>query len=75
MQFQKESKIINEVQGQNTIEEAHRCLVKTIFQAAEKIIPRDEEKTAKELEREERIARVEYRKHHRDLTNTTKLRS
>ena len=32
------------MQNQNTIEEAHSCLVKTILQEAEKTIPKDEEK-------------------------------
>ena len=38
MQFQKESKITTKVQDQNTIEEAHSCLVKTVLQAVEKTI-------------------------------------
>ena len=45
IQFQKESTITTKVQNQNTIEEAHSCLVKTILQAAEKNILRDKEKT------------------------------
>ena len=44
-QFHKKSAITTKVQNQNTIEEAHSCLVKTILQAAEKNILRDKEKT------------------------------
>ena len=39
MQFQKESTITTKMQDQNTIEEAYRCLNKTILQAAEKKYP------------------------------------
>ena len=45
MQFQKESTIITKVQNQNTIEEAHSCLVKTILQAAQKTIPKTPSET------------------------------
>ena len=72
MQFQKESTITIKVQDQNTIEEAHSCLVKTILQAAEKSIPKTSSEIKRrplvawwneEREREERIVRAEYRKH------------
>ena len=68
MQFQKESKVTTKMQDQNTIEEAHSCLVKTILQAAEKTIPKNSPGTKKrppeawwnkECEREERIVRAE----------------
>ena len=36
MQFQRKSKITSRVGNQNTIEEAHSCLINTILQAAEK---------------------------------------
>ena len=38
MQFQKKSTITTRVQDQNTIEEAHSCLIKITLQAAEKTI-------------------------------------
>ena len=65
-QFQKESTITTKVQNQNTIEEAHRCLVKTMLQAAEKTIPKTSSETKRrptvvwwneECEKEERITR------------------
>ena len=49
MQFQKKSKTTTKVQDQNTIEKAHNCLGKTILQAEEKTIPRDEEKTTSSM--------------------------
>ena len=49
MQFQKENKITTSVWDQNTIKEAHSCLVKTILQAAEKTIFREEEKTTSSM--------------------------
>ena len=52
MQFQKKSKITTKVQNQNTIEEAHSCLVKTILQATEKTIP----KTSSETKRRPTLA-------------------
>ena len=48
MQFQKESKITTKVQDQNTIEEAHNYLVKTILQAAEETIPKHPQRQRKE---------------------------
>ena len=83
MQFQKESAITAKVQNQNTIEEAHGCLVKIILQAAKKTIHKTSSKTKrrptvawwnKECKREERIVRAEYRKHRRDSTNRTKFK-
>ena len=74
----------NKSAGQNTIVEAHNCLVKTILQAAEKTISQTFSETKKippvawwneECEREERIVRAEFRKHQRDQTNISKLRS
>ena len=65
------------------IKEAHSCLVKTI-QIVEKTIPKTSSETNKrppvtwwkeECEREEQTVRSVYRKHQRDPTNTTKLRS
>ena len=55
-----ESTITSKVQDQNTIEAAHSSLVKTILQAAERKISRDEERLPvawwnKECKREERI--------------------
>ena len=44
-QFRKESTITTKVHNQNTIEETHSCLVKTILQAAEKNILGDKKKT------------------------------
>ena len=60
------------VQDQNTIQEVHSCLIKTILQAAEKTIPKTSSEVKRrppvawwneECEREERIVRTEYRKH------------
>ena len=44
-QFQKKSAITTKVENQNTIEEAHICLVKNILQAVEKIIPKSSSET------------------------------
>ena len=64
MQFQKGSTVATKEQEQNTIEEAHSCLVKTILQAAEKTISKTSSETKRrltvtwwneEFEREERI--------------------
>ena len=83
MQFQKKRKITTKVQDQNTIVEAHSCLVKTILEAAEKTIHKTSPQMKKrptvawwneECEREEKIIIADYRKHHRDPINTTKLR-
>ena len=80
--FRKKAKLQQKVQDQNTIKTAHSCLVKTIWQAAEKpILKISPEKKKRppvaywneECEREERLVRAEYREHHRDPTNTTKL--
>ena len=83
IQFQKESKIKTKMHDQNTIKEAHSCLVKTILQAVEKTISITSPGMKKrplvawcneECEREKRIVRIaEYRKHRRDPTNVTKL--
>ena len=73
MQFHEESIITTKVQNQNTIQEAQSCLVKTILQAAEKTIPKTSSETKRrptvpwwneECEREERIVKTEYTKHH-----------
>ena len=70
--FQIESTITTKVHNQNTTEEAHSCLVKTILQAVEKTIPQTSSETKRratvawwneECEREERIVRADYRKH------------
>ena len=52
MKFQKESTITMKVQNQNTIKEAHSCLVKTLLQTAEKTIP----KTSSETKRRPTVA-------------------
>ena len=39
----------NKSAGPKHIEEAQSCLVKTVLQAAEKTIPRDEEKTTSSM--------------------------
>ena len=60
------------VQIQNTTEEAHSYLIKTILQAAERTIPKTSSETKRrptvawlneECERKERIVRAECRKH------------
>ena len=65
MRFQKERKITTKVQYQNTKlpSENHPQRQRGDYQ------------WHKEWKREERIVRTEYRKHSRDPTNTTKLRS
>ena len=45
----KKNTITINVQNQNTIKEAHSCLVKTILQAAEKTIPKTSPETKKRL--------------------------
>ena len=70
MQFQKECTITTKVQDENTTEELHSCLVKTILQAAEKTTSVAWWNI--KCVREERIMKAEY---WRDQTNTTKLRS
>ena len=47
IQFQKESKIKTKEQNQNTIKEAHSCLIKTVLQASEKTISKPSPKTKK----------------------------
>ena len=69
MNFQNESKITTKLWDQNTIKEAHSCLVKTILQAVEKTLPKTSSEN-KECERENRIVRAKYRKHCSDPTNT-----
>ena len=72
--FRKKAKLQQKRRTKNRIEETHSCLVKTILQAAEKTIPRDEEKITSSMV-EQKIVRTEYRKYCKDPKNTTKLRS
>ena len=84
MQFQKISTVTIKVLNQNTIEEAHNCLIKIILYAAEKTILKTSSESKRippvawwneECERKERIVRAEYSKHQWDPTNGTQLRS
>ena len=73
MQFQKERTITTKLQNQNTIEESHSCLVKTILQAVERTIPKTSSETKRRSTKNVKV-RAEYRKNQRDPTNRTQLR-